>query len=97
MLLLIVPHICQYADKRGQVQKQVRATDEAIGGNPDAAMSSAITASGGIDHARIRLTAQLNSLRSSEATRTREASAMHSSQAWGWRGTVPKASPRKGT
>ena len=48
-------------------------------------------------YARIRLTAQLNSLRSSEATRTREASAMHSSQAWGWRGTVPKASPRKGT
>lgn len=34
-------------------------------------------------YARIRLTAQLNSLRSSEAIRTRKASAMHSSQAWG--------------
>ena len=45
MLLLIVPHICQYADKRGQVQEQVRATDEAIGDNPDAALSSPITAS----------------------------------------------------
>ena len=97
MLLLIVPHTCQYADKRGQVQEQIRASTETIEGNPDAAMSEPITASGRNDHARIRLTAQLNSLRSSEATRTREAKAMHSSQAWGWRGTVPKASPRKGT
>ena len=64
---------------------------------PDAARASAVTASGRNGHARIRLTAQLNSLRSSEATRTREARAMHSSHAWGWRGTVPKASPRKGT
>ena len=48
-------------------------------------------------YARIRLNTQVTSLRSSEATSTREARAMHSSQAWGWRGTVPKASPRKGT
>ena len=34
-------------------------------------------------HAHIRLNAQLINLRSSEATRTKEASAMHSSQAWG--------------
>ena len=82
MLLLIVPQICQYADKRGQMQTQARASTETMGGNPDAATSRPITASGRNDHARIRLTAQLNSLRSSEATKTREASAMHSSQAW---------------
>ena len=83
MLLLIVPHTCQYADKRGQVQVQARATDEAIEREEGENKPRCDNVNSNYhieksDYARSCLTAHMASLRISEATKTSEASALNS-------------------